>query len=77
MGNYPRQTLEDGLFSPLGSTVDLPPPDFLRKNVTQNLFTLEVGVIPTKSKKLGVSRTHPTCAEVSVPNLSWVFTGKY
>ena len=44
------------------------PPDFFsKKNVTKILFKLEVvGFIPTKSRKLGVPRAHPTCAEISV-----------
>ena len=34
------------------------------------LFKLEVaGLIPNKSRKLGVPRAHPTCAEISVSKI--------
>ena len=34
------------------------------------LFKLEVTeLIPTKSRKLGITRAHPTCAEISVSKI--------
>ena len=47
------------------------PPDFFsRKNVTKILFKLEVtGLVLAKSRKLGVARAHPTCAEISVSKI--------
>ncbi len=51
-----------------GENPGFPPPDFFsRKNVTKILFKLEVtGLVLAKSRKLGVARAHPTCAEISV-----------
>ena len=52
-----------------GKPLFFPPDFFSRKNVTKILFKLEVtGLILAKSRKLGVPRAHPTCAEISVSN---------
>ena len=49
----------------------IPPPAFFsKKSVMKILFKLEVTeLIPTKSRKLGVPRAHPTCAEISVSKI--------
>ena len=50
-----------------------PPAFFSKKNVMKILFKLEVaGLIPNKSRKLGVPRAHPSCAEISVSKMSVV-----
>ena len=65
--NNPKKR-EGGIGIPYDGAPFSSPPDFFsKKNVTKILFKLEVvGFIPTKSRKLGVPRAHPTCAEISV-----------
>jgi len=68
----PGQSPKFRRISPLGGGKPLffPPDFFSRKNVTKILFKLEVtGLILAKSRKLGVPRAHPTCAEISVSKI--------
>ena len=75
----PSQKVKKPCFSALEREMTIFPPAFFsKKSVTKILFKLEVtDLIHTKSRKLGVPRAHPTCAEISVSKIFPLFSGKY